>query len=690
MSRSAWFAGLTVVVLVYLHNALPYLTAMPRVNVDEPWLMERGYQVMRTGVPSQPMLGLDHAYLLQVGYGYLLAVWMAIFGVGILQARLLAVVLGLGIITMVATVGRRALDPVAGLGAALFLALDSNFLGGVRSARTDIPSVFFVAGAFAAYVRGRRLSRPFWFAVSGASLGLGVLCHGNAFWAGLILLAWYVVDYGRDVFVLPYGYALIAGALVTFGPYLAVVLWRWSDVQAQIANFAADRVPGWRPSFVVQQILRESERYRGWYFGLVTAIVPNPLLRVFQFSTIVGVGALAARAWRMRRGTAETTPDEGDRNGALRLLILAVGGALVFAALINNKVPVYIPHILIGFSLAAGAAVSDAVTVIGRANRSALALAFLVAYGAAGVAYYEKWYSTARKSELVSYESTDATLRTLVPAGPKYVFASPQFWTTFHDQPSTTFYSFAAAQPVDSESAVALRGADDERPIVLLVDELQWLPELVGASSSTLEWQRSWIAFIEQRCGLDAVAYGTAHGTIAAYRCSLASPPLRTRPRIVGAASQYTVGPPVLEQQAADLAGWDRYVDPRRTTASHPEVTLDAGRLRISGTGWPGIVKTVAVAAGEPYLVRVDASGARDGDLLYLGTWQSPQVESLSGASAAGIPAPLALPRWFPADRAFRATAAGVRVLVYSEAPQTDFSVSSLDIFRLVPASGGR
>ena len=44
-----WQAGLAAVVIVYLHNALPYLTALPRVNVDEPWLMERAYQVMRTG-----------------------------------------------------------------------------------------------------------------------------------------------------------------------------------------------------------------------------------------------------------------------------------------------------------------------------------------------------------------------------------------------------------------------------------------------------------------------------------------------------------------------------------------------------------------------------------------------------------------------------------------------------------------
>jgi hypothetical protein len=94
------------------------------------------------------------------------------------------------------------------------------------------------------------------------------------------------------------------------------------------------------------------------------------------------------------------------------------------------------------------------------------------------------------------------------------------------------------------------------------------------------------------------------------------------------------------------------------------------------------------VTPGERYIVRPTAHGTRDGDLLYLGTWQEPQVRSLSGAASAGIPAPLRLPRWFPHERAFRATAPRVRLLVYSEAPETDFTLSALDVYQLVPASG--
>src|SRR5581483_2607146 len=529
MTRRAWSAAIVIVVLVYLHNALPHLTTLPRVNVDEPWLMERGYQIMRTGVPSQPMLRLDTAYLLQVGYGYLLAGWMSLFGVGLFQARLLSVCLGLGIVAMVAAIGRRSVDEIVGVAAALFLATDSNFLGGVRDARTDIPSAFFVAAAFAAYVRGRRTSRTAWFAAAGASLGLAVLCHGNAFWAGIVLLAWYLFDYRGDALRRPFGYAVVAGWAITFGPYLAMVVARWHDVQVQIGNFAADRVPGWKPSFLLQQILREPERYRSWYFGLVTAQVPEPLLRVFQVAIAAGIAALVIR----RR-----SPADADAHGRSRVLILALGGAAIFAALINNKVGVYLPHVMIGFALAAGVAVSDVVSLIAPRSRTVVTLLFVVAYGGAATAYYEKWYARERKGELVPYEQTEATLRAIVPRGAKYVYASPQFWTPFHAEPGVAFYSFAAAHPVESAGRALLDGAADDRPIVLVVDEYQWLPELVGATSSSAEWQQTSIG----------------------------------DRRLVGGETTYAAGELVLDQRADDLSRWPRYDDPRRTAASSPDV----------------------------------------------------------------------------------------------------------------------
>jgi 4-amino-4-deoxy-L-arabinose transferase-like glycosyltransferase len=678
LERRVYLVALAAVALVYLHNTLPHLTMLPRVNVDEPWLMERGYQVMRTGIPSQPMLGLKTAYLLQVGYGYLLAPWMAAFGVGLFQARLLNVLLGLGTVLLVALIGRRTVSPLAGLTAAILLAMDSNFLGGARNARTDVPSVFFVAAAFAAYVIARQRRKGWWFALSGASLGVAMLVHGNAFWGGLILLAWYLLDYGIAGVVTPAGYWLAAGWLVTFGPYLAMVMSRWHDVQVQIGNFAGDRVPAWRPSVILHETALEVDRYRGWYFGLVTNDVPDPLLWVFKFLTVAGVILLAVR---VALGPSRAVPD---RKGAARLLILAVGAAVIFAGFINNKVPVYMPHLAIGFALAGGFAVSEMSALL--PGLAWLGPTFVALYAIAGVAYYEKWYSSASKSELVPYESTEATLQMLVPPGPKYIYASPQFWTPFHAEQDTDFLSYAEAQPLSDGRGdpFSLAGATGDRPIILLVDELQWLPELTaGVSKPTTSWQRDWVAFIEQRCTLQAEALGTAHGTIAAYQCALLGAPPPARTRIIGGTTEFTYDRSMLSQTSKDLAGWTKYDDPRRSPAAQPSVALTTEGVRISGSGWPGIVKMFDATPGDRYVVRTRDSMTRDGDLLYLGTWQHPQVRSLSGASSSGIPAPLIPQRWFPQERAFIATAPQVRVLVYSEAPSTNFVISSLDIFRL-------
>jgi 4-amino-4-deoxy-L-arabinose transferase-like glycosyltransferase len=680
MSTRLYRAGLVIVALVYLHNTLPYLTTLPRVNVDEPWLMERAYQVMTTGVPRQPMLELNTAYLLQVGYGYLLAPWLAVVGVGLFQARLFDVILGLGIILLVASIGRRSADRVTGLAAALFLALDSNFLGGARTTRTDIPSVFFVTVALATYVIGRQSSRKLFFGLSGAALGLAMLVHGNAFWVGVILLVWYLMDYGRRSLVVPYGYVFIGGLLLTFGPYLAMVFARWPEVLVQINNFAGDRVPPWRPSAVLHQATLEIRRYQNWYFGLVTNNVPNPLLWAFQAAIVVGVVAL------LLRSVARARVDDVDLDplGTRRLLTLVLGSVVIFAGFITNTASVYMPHLTIGFSLAAGFAVSE----IGRLlPRPALVVPVLLGvYGLAGVAYYEKWYATATKTELTRYEDTEATLRALVPAGPKYVFASPQFWIPFHAEPDTTFFSYAATQPLDKGGAVTLAGADEGRTIVAVVDEVQWLPELTaGVSQPTTSWREDWIHFIEQRCTLDAVAFGTAHGTMASFQCGLRARPPDRPVRLIGGTAEYQLGDRVLSQSTNDLSEWTRWQDPRRTPDGHPTVTASPDGLRISGTGWPGIVKMFDASPGERYLVRTQTEHTRDGDLLYLGAWQQPQVRSLAGASASGIPAPLVAPPWFPRDRAFQATAPRVQVLIYSEAATTDFAIASLDIFRLSP-----
>ena len=48
-------------------------------------------------------------------------------------------------------------------------------------------------------------------------------------------------------------------------------------------------LPSLRPAEIAAQIVHESERYRDWYFGLITdSATINPVLRVFQAAAAIG------------------------------------------------------------------------------------------------------------------------------------------------------------------------------------------------------------------------------------------------------------------------------------------------------------------------------------------------------------------------------------------------------------------
>ena len=684
VSVRAWWWCLALLVAAYAHHTLPYLTMMPRVNVDEPWLIERAYEVLHTGRPLQPMLGLTHAYLLQPGYGYLVAPWIGLFGVGIFQTRLLAVILGLGVVLAVAGTGRRLSSRAAGLLAAAFLLSDSNFLGGARMARTDIPAVFFVATSLWCFVVGRDTTRVRWYVVSGLCTAAAILCHGNSFWIAVILCVWYLIEHGRASFLRPQGYAYAAAALVGLSPYLAVVAMDRHEVAVQIASFAGDRVPGWQPSFILQQIGLEAARYRDWYFGLVTDTVPNPLLRVFQIAIVGGLLRLAYVMMSRR-----SSPD--DRRHAILLLTLSLGAAFIFAAFINNKALVYIPHLLLGFSLVAGVFVAWVATVMAaacarvlpsrRVSVAGIAIVLVVSHAVAGVAYYEKWYALTRRTELLPYEATARTVTRLVPAGPKTIMASPHFWVPFAGQPGVDFFSHAAPGPEGADGDAWPPWVSPAKPFFLLIDERQFEPELVAASGDP-HWQKPWVTFITRQCRLRGYAPATAYGTIASYECARHAPPSEQAVVLASDAATYTVGGDVLADGVDALARWHPHVDPR-ADAGPTRIDAVPGGVRVAGPRWPGLERTVSLDAGSPYLLTADVRATSALDLIYIGQWKPSEVTSLSVGSSGGIVEPAERPAWFPGGHAFIASSARVRLLFYSERPDAEFVVSSVRLSRL-------
>jgi 4-amino-4-deoxy-L-arabinose transferase-like glycosyltransferase len=684
VSPRAWAICLGLLLLALAHHTFPYLTMMPRVNVDEPWLMERAYQVLHTGQPRQPMLGLDRAYLLQPGYAYLLAPWFGLFGLGMFQARVFSVLLSFGIVLVVAGIGRRLAGAAAGLLAAGYLLSDSNFLGNIRMTRTDIPAVFFIAIALYLFLVGRDSRKSIWYAASGFSSAAAMLCHGNSFWVAVVLGVWYVCENGRHTPTRPQGYAYAAALLAGLAPYLVVIGLNWDELRVQIGNFAGDRVPGWRPASVLQQILLERERYRNWYFGLITNAVPNPLLWCFQIATAGGIARLLFVA-------SSSRSDSAARRRAVLLLTLSLGAAAIFAGFINNKAHVYMPNLLIGFSLVAGAFTAWVAIVIAaatakllparRIDASAVAVALILTHAAAGTAYYQKWYSLTRRSELLPYESTVRTIDYLVPPGPKYVIGSPHFWVPFAEQANVTFFSHTAPMPEGTTAGTWLPWAKDRRPVFLIIDERQWEPEL-AAPAEDPGGQRAWLAFIAGQCRLRGYAPATAYGTLAAYECAREEPPAEQPVFLASDSGTYRVGDTVAEDGPGELRNWMPYKDPRPGAAPVNVESSDGGVV-VRGRRWPGIERTLNLKSGEPYLLTADVRVRSPEVLVSIGRWAPMEVTSLSGGSSAGIVEPAARPAWFPDGHAFIATSSTVRLLLYSESPDAEFTVTRVHVAHL-------
>lgn len=670
-SRRIVVLSAAVVAVVYLHDTLPLLTTLPRINVDEPWLIERAYQLIVSGRPSQPMFLLDEGYLLQPGYGLLLAPWLKVFGVGLLQARLLAVLAGLLTLACVYSCGADLFGLEVGIIAALLLATDSNFLGISRFARTDGPAVLFASLSLALFLRARaRGGRRRLLFGSGVAAGAAMLCHANCYWVVVVLAAWHVLVFGRR-FVMP-AIVSAAGFALSFGPYLAIVLTHRDEFVAQLNMFAIERVPSLQPAEIAAQVVRESERYRNWYFGLITDTASiNPILRVFQVAAAIGV------VWVVARAIGGVAGRERRRSEEL-LAALAVIVMAIFAAFIPNKALVYLPHVLLALSLAGGCALwwcaSAAAARFRLGHSEAVALVAVVAgISAPAAVMYERWYYRTSQSELTPYADTDRTLRLLVPPGPKYLIASPTFWLAFYDDPATKFVAYTAAGPyhtVEPKGFFTRRRILDlpqDRPYYVLVDDNEWRSILYDPAYNQ-EWRDTWLDYLEHSCSLAGVAVATAHGNIALYRCWNQGAPQSIEPIYVHHQQRYRRGPAQWRATPSELAHWSLYT-PGTT------VEEEANDVRVAGSR-AGIFGDVGVKPDRPYLLDMDVSGGRPGDLLSI------YSVSPTGTLSSGRWLPLRSATWFPSGTIVEPRDPTIRLYLYSESA-TDFRVRSLVLFTL-------
>jgi 4-amino-4-deoxy-L-arabinose transferase-like glycosyltransferase len=300
-----------ILFLIYWAVSLRHLTAVPPVYEDEPWQASTGWKLAVEGVFGSDLFagyyGMeDHYYGYMPVHPFLLAAVFKLTGLGLFQARFEPVVLGLLILALTYSLGRRLFRPSVGL-IAVFLLLFTRTTGltpsqysGIllidiaRIARYDTPVPVFALAALLLYTALRNNKLPITnyqlptnpyvlrfthYALSGFLTALAALSHlYGLFWfaALLLLLLWHRVGWQQLA-------AFVIGFLLPWAVYLAYVLPGWPDWVGQTQDYAP-RFGLLNLGWYWQNVVNELQRYgpglgEGTWFrpGFWTAAIIVPL-----------------------------------------------------------------------------------------------------------------------------------------------------------------------------------------------------------------------------------------------------------------------------------------------------------------------------------------------------------------------------------------------------------------------------
>jgi 4-amino-4-deoxy-L-arabinose transferase-like glycosyltransferase len=355
---SSWLAtaGLAALLLLYLTISLRHLAIVPRVYEDEPWQASTGWKLATQGVFGSNMFagfyGMDQRY-----YGYmpihplLLAVIFRVAGVGLLQARVEPVLLGLLVLVLTYALARRLFDERVGLLAVLLLlgvrltTLTPSQLSGIlfldiaRIARYDMAVPVFGLAALHTYLSARARGGRLRYVVAGGLVGLSGLAHlYGLFWLPALTLIALWDGRGQPFRnTLARAGWLALGCALPWLPYAAYVLGDLESWRGQTRAYA-DRFDLLNARWYLENVQREPLRYAP---GLPPGL--ERLLRVGFWGALVALPlALGALIYRGLRG------DESARTLAVPALLFP----LLFALLIRLKLMNYLVAFLPLWSLA--------------------------------------------------------------------------------------------------------------------------------------------------------------------------------------------------------------------------------------------------------------------------------------------------------------------------------------------------
>lgn len=233
---------LLVFIFLYTFN----LDKFPRVWTDEAWFSNPAYALITIGKLGTTMKYdffniANYTYWQPPVFLLLLAVSFKLFGFGIIQARIVSVLLGLITVLFTYLLGKKLYNTNVGLLASLLLISNPLFFYVSRQSRMDIAVVCFLLIAFYYIFKALKQSRPFYYFLSAFMAMLATLSHPN----GLIgfITIFFIIVANKIKFkhfnfnnLLKNSLFFILGVIIPLIPYLFYLSLDFDSFKGQFMN----------------------------------------------------------------------------------------------------------------------------------------------------------------------------------------------------------------------------------------------------------------------------------------------------------------------------------------------------------------------------------------------------------------------------------------------------------------------
>lgn len=404
------------------------LDHLPNVHSDEPLIAEPGLRFWQRGALvsdlSRGLFGAERHHLIHGPLFTLITgavIWL--FGPGLLQVRLVSLVMAAATAGLTYRVGRQLLSPRHGLIALVILLLwrvvpgQHPWPAGIplvdyaRFSRYDIAIPFFgllgltLILPWVLDADRTRTRLPYMrLVLAGICAGLAVDSHPM----GVIACATLIVFCFSREGGLRASACIVAGAALAVLPYAIFIYVGWDDFVAQQRYNGEQRWALLDLRFYLSNLINAWHRYGTIGRGMIAG---QPGAWAIVVSVIAGVAALALGPWR------------ADRRGRLLLLVLVTAVGLD-AIGVQPKYFRYIAVLWPWIVLTAAVGVAAALDAPARALR-------LAAIGVMTIATADGVVSTARYLQraeaTTSYPAMCDRLAALMPPGTR-LLANPDFW----------------------------------------------------------------------------------------------------------------------------------------------------------------------------------------------------------------------------------------------------------------------